>query len=63
MTGNAKYTVTQSDIDKGTITNTADVKAVSVTGKDVTATDKVDVTTESNPGITLKKTTASYGKL
>jgi uncharacterized repeat protein (TIGR01451 family) len=51
----ASYTVTQADVDAGSVANTADVSATAPTGPAVTDTDRVQVPGASNPALTLDK--------
>jgi uncharacterized repeat protein (TIGR01451 family) len=53
----APYTVTQADIDRGSLTNTATVAGVTPTGAPVTATGRTNVgIPPANPAMTLEKT-------
>ncbi|MCE1178129.1 MAG: DUF11 domain-containing protein, partial [Micrococcales bacterium] len=59
MTCTATYVVTQTDINKGTIDNTAKTTGVSPGGKTVEAPATAKVTATQTPAITLDKSSAS----
>jgi len=50
------YTVTQTDLDNGGVSNTATATATPPTGPDITGTGTADVTTNDNPHLKLVKT-------
>ncbi|MDJ0924047.1 MAG: SdrD B-like domain-containing protein [Acidimicrobiia bacterium] len=59
MTCSASYTVTQTDIDAGSIDNTATVTGISAGGKEVTDSASESVSAAQNPSITLIKSLAA----
>ena len=52
----ATYSVTQADLDKGSVTNAASVSGNPPTGGPTDGTDTVTVPADDQPGLTLKKT-------
>ncbi len=54
-TCSATYTLTQADVDSGTVVNTASVAGDPPTGDPVSATDSATTTIPSGPAITLDK--------
>ena len=55
----ASYTLTQADVDAGSVVNSALVAGTPPTGVPVTATDTVTTTLPANPAITLDKQAAA----
>ncbi len=55
----ASYTLTQADVDAGSVVNTALVAGTPPTGAPVTATDTVTTTVTAAPAITLDKQAAA----
>ncbi|HEY3338144.1 MAG TPA: GEVED domain-containing protein [Propionicimonas sp.] len=53
------YTLTQADVDAGSVVNTATVAGTPPTGAEVTATDTVTTTLPANPVIALDKQAAA----
>ncbi len=58
MTCSALYTLTQADVDAGTVVNVADVTGFPPNGDAVTSVDHTETTITANPAITLHKTAA-----
>jgi len=56
ITCTGTYTLTQADIDTGTVANTATADGKDAKGHDVTGTDTVTVDEPQNPAITVVKT-------
>ena len=64
ITCTASYTVTQADLDSGSVTNTAFATGADPGGNPVaSAPDTVTVPAAQTPGIQIVKTMASYGDL
>jgi len=62
LTARAAYTVTQGDVDAGSIVNQASVTATPVRGDDVTATDSATVRTDAGaPAVSVTKTAERAG--
>ncbi|MBN2177295.1 MAG: DUF11 domain-containing protein, partial [Demequinaceae bacterium] len=53
-----EYTATQTDVDAGSLTNSASVVGTTPSGPDVTDTDTVTLTATVSPSISLTKTTS-----
>ena len=58
-TCSALYTLTQADVDAGTVTNVAGVTASAPSGDVVSATDHTETVIASNPAVTLHKSAAT----
>lgn len=61
ITAHAEYTLTQADVDAGTISNSATAAADTVDGETVTAAAGVDVTLPAAPALVLTKDGAIAG--
>ncbi|MFT3860586.1 GEVED domain-containing protein [Micropruina sp.] len=63
MTCTATYTLTQADVDAGTVVNTASVTGTPPTGEPVTTDDTVTTPIEQTPAISLVKSADVTGKV
>ncbi|WP_420915629.1 DUF7507 domain-containing protein, partial [Algoriphagus confluentis] len=53
------YTVTQQDVDRGSVTNLATATGTDPDGGETEGTDEIEVTGEKNPAIEIEKTTTT----